>query len=161
MSPFVVLMVARYSLVVSMVIAGAAVYLCTFAGGFSVGSTGPNVAAEQSPYGTSDTGVGEGLGVGVGTGVGVVTAIGVALLAALTAKAMATMAPSTTAADAISSGVLRVPGTRGSLIRSASALLVKPARCFTRVIRDHQVGASPANRAQRLQHRGALVEGSR
>ncbi len=56
----------------SIVIAGAALYVCTLAGGLSGCSTAPNFTVEQSAKAMVGAAVGVGEGVGVGTtGVGV------------------------------------------------------------------------------------------
>jgi hypothetical protein len=119
-------------LVVSMVIAGSALYACTLAGGLSGWSTGPNVAVEQSANGIVAAAVGAGVAVGVGLAVGT-GAVGVGLgsagsgeLAPFTPIAIATTAITTTAPDPSSSGKRRRPPF-GSLIDYSLLSASQPA----------------------------------
>ena len=87
-----------------MVIAGAALYVCTLAGGLSGCSTAPNFTFEQSAKAIVGAAVGVGVGVGVGTtGVGVGCA-GSGALALLTPRAIATIAATTTAPEPMTNG---------------------------------------------------------
>jgi len=101
-----------------MVIAGAALYVCTLAGGLIGFSTEPNFAVAQSANGIVGAGVGDGvaeaLGDGVAAGVWVASG-GSGELAPLTPMAIATMAITTTAPDPRARGRRRLPPD-GSLI---------------------------------------------
>src|ERR1039457_7160352 len=161
MVPFDVTIVAWYSLAVLIVVAGAALYVCTLAGGCRGVSTGPKVVVAQSAKGMLGAAEGDGLAVGVGT-----TAVGVALgiggsgeLAPLTPTAIATIAVTRPAPDPSTSGRrLRPPDE--SLIHSLLGFR-EPARGGTRVVRDDHVGTRAADAAECFEDRGALVERSR
>ena len=107
MAPLAVVMVASYSLVVSMDTPGCVGYWCTLAGAWSGGSADPNVAVEQSANGmTLAEADADALAVGVDEALGDVPGA-TALLARLTPTATAMSAAASTTPEPITSGSRR------------------------------------------------------